>query len=251
MKFGLCVLITAWYLSCIFRPTLAADQDELFFRANQAYKDGNYQEAVQRYQEIIGLGKVSGHIFYNLGNAYFRLGDLGRSILNYERAKAFLPRDADLAFNLGYARDRMRDAVEPPARPLAAVFFWLDSFTLSELLIFFALVNALFFASLLLRLLLRREWTFTLMVTLLALWLAAAPSLAVKWYQGSCDQRAVIVADEVTVLAGPDTRDTQLFKLHAGAMVLSERMEDDWVLIRISDGKRGWVQRTALEPLLS
>lgn len=251
MKTVFPVLIAALCLCFIVRPALATDQDELFFQANQNYKNGNYQEAVHCYQELTGLGKVSGHIFYNLGNAYFRLGDLGRSILNYERAKVLLPRNADLAFNLGYARDHTRDAVEPPVRPFAAVFFWLDSFTLNELLIAFALVNAFFFASLILRLLLRREWTFTFMVTVLVIWLTVGPSLGVKWYQSVHDNRAVIVADEATVLAGPDARDTELFKLHAGTMVVSERMENEWVLIRISDEKRGWVQKASLGLLSS
>jgi tetratricopeptide (TPR) repeat protein len=251
MKTILRLLMPALLLFLIVLHASATDRDDLFFQANQAYKNGNYQEAAQRYKELTASGSVSGHVFYNLGNAYFRLGDLGRSLLNYERARLLIPRDADLAFNLGYARDRMCDAVEPPARPLGAVFFWLDSFSLNELFVCFAILNILFFASLVLRLVLRCEWTFTLMVTVLVIWLVAGPSLGVKWYQGAYDNRAVIIAGEAAVLAGPDARDTELFKLHAGTMVISERMESGWVLVRISDEKRGWVQEASLGLLRS
>lgn len=225
----------------------AADRSELFFQANQAYKNANYHEAVRLYNELSTTGSVSGHIYYNLGNCYFRLGDLGRSILNYERARILIPRDADLAFNLGYARDRLHDAVEPPARPLGSIFFWLDSITLNELFILFAIINALLFTVLILRLTVRREWIFTLMVTVLVIWLIAGLSLGVKWYQDAGDNRAVIIAAETKVAAGPDVRETELFKLHAGTVVLTERKEDGWVLIRISQEKRGWVPRSAIE----
>src|SRR3989304_5337713 len=90
----------------------ASTPEELFFQANQAYKSGNYEEASKIYSELIINGPVSGHIYYNLGNSSFRQGDLGAAILNYERAKTLIPRDADLAFNLGYARERIRDAVD-------------------------------------------------------------------------------------------------------------------------------------------
>lgn len=247
MNMRRCLPLIALCIFFIQSQAMAADRSELFFQANQAYKNGNYQEAARLYNELSTTGSVSGHIYYDLGNSYFRLGDLGRSILNYERARILIPRDADLAFNLGYARDRVRDAVEPPGRPLGSIFFWLESITLNELFILFAIINALLFTVLILRLTIRREWIFTLMVTMLVIWLIASLSLGVKWYQEAGDNRAVIVATETKVSAGPDVRDTELFKLHAGTIVLTERKENGWVLIRISDEKRGWLPRSAIE----
>jgi tetratricopeptide (TPR) repeat protein len=228
------------------RHVLAASPDELYFQAGQAYKSGNFQEAGRLYTELTANGSVSGHIYYNLGNTFFRQGDLGRAILNYERARLLMPRDADLTFNLGFARDRTHDAVEPVSRPLAIFFFWLDSFSVSEVFGLFAIINLLFFAALALRLTFRREWTFSLFVTILVFWAIAGPCLAVKWYQSAADSRAVILASEVDVLAGPDPKDTELFKLHAGTLVHAERDEAGWTLIRIADDKRGWVKSEAI-----
>ena len=237
------LLILALLVFPVVSYVMADTTDEIFFKANQAYKNGNYKEAARLYTELTETGHVSGHIFYNLGNTYFRLGDLGHTILNYERAKLLIPRDEDLRFNLGYAKDRTRDAVEAPSRPLAAVFFWPDSFSLGELFAVFAIINALFFAALILRLMHKREWTFIVLTTFIVIWLVSGSSLGVKWYQIVNDSRGVIIAGEVKVLAGPDPKDSELFKLHVGTVVEIERMEGTWALISISEGKRGWMRR--------
>lgn len=243
-KIMLLLLILSVFLAT--RHALAAGPDELFFQANQAYKSGNYLEAGRLYAELADNGAVSGHIFYNLGNTSFRQGDLGRAILNYERARHLIPRDADLVFNQAYVKDRTRDAVEPATRPFSTFFFWLDSFSLSEVFVLFAMVNLLFFAALALRLTFRREWTFSLFVIILVFWTIGGPCLAVKWYQTAADSRAVVLDPEVNVLAGPDPKDTELFKLHAGTVIRTERNEGGWTLIRIADDKRGWIKKETI-----
>ena len=85
--------------------------EELYFEASRAYKEDRYQEAIDGYFQLIDNGYVNGHLYYNLGNAYFRSGQLGRAILNYKRAQLLIPRDADLNFNLRYALDQTQDAI--------------------------------------------------------------------------------------------------------------------------------------------
>ena len=68
------------------------DGEEGFYRANAAYKEGRYPEAIQGYRDLIASGHAGGHLYYNLGNAYFRSGALGPAILNYERARLLIPR---------------------------------------------------------------------------------------------------------------------------------------------------------------
>jgi tetratricopeptide (TPR) repeat protein len=246
MKKNILLLLLSLFAFLIANHALAGGPDELFFQANQAYKSGNYLEAGKLYSEFAGHDPVSGHIYYNLGNTRFRQDDLGGAILNYERARILIPRDADLLFNLGYAKDRTRDAVAPAARPFSTIFFWLDSFSLSEVFILFAMVNALFFTALVLRLTLGHEWTFSLLITMLVVWSITGPSLGVKWYQTVADSRAVVLAPEVSVLAGPDPTDTEFFKLHAGTVIRTERSEGGWTLIRIADDKRGWVKKDSI-----
>lgn len=221
--------------------------EETFFRANQAYKEGLFQEAIHGYEHLIRSGHENGHIFYNLGNAYFRMSQLGRAILNYERARLLIPRDADLNFNLRYTRDQTRDAVAQSQGFISMTFFWVKNLTFAELLWSFVVVNILFWTILLIRLFLRSEWTFYLFVIVLIFWLMAGSSFGLKWYQFHSDKRAVILKQEVNALAGPDSHDTLLFKLHEGTIVSKERSEGGWILVSLPDKKRGWIKADAVE----
>ena len=224
--------------------------EELYFEANRAYKEDRYQEAIDGYLELISHGYANGHVYYNLGNAYFRSGQLGRAILNFKRAHLLIPRDADLNFNLRYALDQIQDAISADQNFLKQAFFWLDEITFRELMWSFAVLNILFWGILVLRLFVRPEWTYYVFIVLLIFWLVGGASLGVKWHQLRTDLRAVILTGEVDVLAGPDSNDTVLFKLHEGTTIYRERIEDDWSLIRLSENKRGWVKSSTIETIV-
>ena len=98
----------------------AADAQQLFQNANQAYQTGNFPLAVEQYETILRGGKLfSKELYYNVGNAYFRLNQTGRAILNYERAARLSPTDADIQTNLAVARGRVTDDIEA----VSEVFF--------------------------------------------------------------------------------------------------------------------------------
>ena len=220
----------------------AGGPEEVFFKANQAQKEGHFEKAAEGYRNLIDSGYAGGHVLYNLGNAYIRLNRLGMAILQYERARQWIPRDADLQFNLAYARNLTLDAIPASAGFIGHTLFWIDSFNLKELFWAFAALNLLFWTVLLIRLFYRSEWLFYLFVMVLACWFISGLSFGAKWYQGKYDDRAVILNKEVTVLAGPHPGDTVLFKLHEGALVQEERLEDGWMLVHLPDRKRGWIQ---------
>ena len=223
--------------------------EDLFFRANQAFKESHYQDAIDGYEQLAQTGHENGHIYYNLGNGYFRLNQLGQAILNYERARILIPRDADLNFNLRLARDQIQDAIAEPQGFIQMAFFWLDSLSLQEVFWGFGILNVLFWGILLIRLFHRSEWNYYLSLVFLVLWLIGGTSFGLKWYQVWTDGRAVILKKEVNILSGPDIQDTVLFKLHEGTIVHHERSEDGWFLIRLPDKKRGWVEAEAVEQI--
>ncbi len=221
--------------------------EERFFKANQLYKEGRFEDAAKDFSELVHSRPGNGHLYYNLGNAFFRMGRIGHAILNYERALVLIPRDADLNFNLRYARNQVRDNTVQSEGFLSKTFFWLDSLNLRELFRGFALLNMLIFSIFIVRLFFTTEWTYYLSLLLVILWLTSGLSFALKWYQVHTDDRAVIISEEASVLAGPDIRDTTLFKLHEGTIVYHERSEDDWSLIRLPDKKRGWIKTPSVE----
>jgi tetratricopeptide (TPR) repeat protein len=246
-------------LAILFFPGLAAaapaltdrlDAEGLFHQANQAYKEGRIEEAIQGFQTLLAAGFAGGHVYYNLGNAYFKNGQLGQAILSYERARLRLPRDADLGFNLATAQDRTLDAVKLSRGVLVQTFFWLGSLTLTECFFIFGLANGIFWFILILRFFFKTDTVYYLLICGLALWLATGLSLALKAYQTGTDDRAVILGSEVSVRAGPEAKDTVLFQLHAGTVVYTERREGDWALIRLAEDKRGWVRADEVERIV-
>ena len=216
--------------------------EELFFAANNDYKEGRYDDAVAGYRTLIDRGYESGHLYYNLGNAALKLANLGEAILAYERARLFIPRDDDLAFNLAYARDRTRDAVSNEGGFAPVEMLGLGSVTLFEVFVVFTVVNILLFGILCIRLFTRREWTYYALIIAAILMITTTSAAALTWYANIYDDRAVVLTEEIAVRAGPDADDTVLFRLHEGTIVHTEQQESGWVLIHLSDEKRGWTE---------
>jgi tetratricopeptide (TPR) repeat protein len=241
----------------VFMATLSVAQAkpgtsfvEQFFEANQAYKNDQFQQAIDGYTRLIENGYDNGHVFYNLGNAYFRLGDLGRAILSFERARLLIPRDGDLSFNLFHARNQVQDAAIDLQTSSFSGFLGLDSLNRFETFFGFTLLNILFFSLLCIRVFKKSEWTYYLSIFLAILISIGVCTLMLKWVAWATDNRAVVLAEEIAVQAGPDSRDTLLFKLHAGTIVGVERTENNWTLLQLSKDKRGWVESNQIERII-
>jgi len=241
------LILTAVLCLSLGSRAWAQEWEEAFFKANQAYREGDFNGAIQGYLRLIRTGHRGGQIHYNLRNAYFRAGRLGRAILEYERAHLLIPRDPDLNFNLAHARDQTRDAVEQSRGFVESAFFWVRSFSLNELFWAFAVLNILLWSVLAIRLFARPEWLYYMLLLVLSSWFVVGTSLGLKYYWITNDDRAVILHEQVDVLAGPEENDTVLFRLHEGTVVHRDREEDGWCLIHLPDGKRGWTRSEAME----
>jgi hypothetical protein len=218
---------------------------DVFFQANQDYKEGAYERAASAYERLISEQFVGGSVYYNLGNCYVRLNRLGKAILNYERARYLMPRDSDLDFNLRYAKEMTKDKIEESSS--FPIFQWIDYFGISAVFWLFVILNLLFWASLLIRLWIRSEWSFYMVICLGLLWGIVGVSGTMKWYSETNDKRGVVIAPQMNVHSGPDERETVLFKLHEGSMVMCEREEEGWILIFITPEKRGWTKVGSVE----
>lgn len=107
-------------------PAAAMEDAETLFRKGiAAYGAGDFQESARAFQALADRGIQNGKLYYNLGNAYLKLEDLGHAILWYERALRRMPRDPDLRFNYAYALSLTRDAREPDEASFRRIlFFW-------------------------------------------------------------------------------------------------------------------------------
>src|SRR6266699_1695789 len=128
--------------------SLSAQADADFAKANRDFAQGHFKEAISDYEALIRDGQWSANIFYDLGNAYFRVGDFGRAILNYERALALDRHHPEATANLQIARDEAHALQLQPSWPerylqlasvnqysiTAAVAFWIAAFCLVALI---------------------------------------------------------------------------------------------------------------------
>src|SRR3989440_5194477 len=135
---NLCGAITyAFLIQSVF-----AQSDAQFAKANQEYADRNFKEAIDGYDQLVRSGQWSANLFYDLGNAYFRAGDFGHAILNYERALALDRHHPEAIANLQIARDEAHSLELQQSWPeryfqfasvnqysiAAAIVFWLAMF---------------------------------------------------------------------------------------------------------------------------
>ena len=98
-----------------------------FFDTDPVKARGLLEKAALCFEAVHREGNIeNGNLFYNLGNIYFRLTDVGRAILNYRRAERFIPNDTNLQQNLNYARSRCTDKIEPmpQTQVFRTLFFW-------------------------------------------------------------------------------------------------------------------------------
>lgn len=231
---------------------------EAMLVGNQDYESGNYAEAAEIYESIIAAGIDDSALYYNLGNSYYKQGNLGRAILNYRRAHRLEPRDDDIRTNLVIARAQTLDQLEVSGEGsltnlVQAAEGWL---TLGEasllalilwLLISCCIILAIFFQRL-------RRITLWIAAALGLFLLIGLMSIANRYYNEWTHPAAVIVVEEVDVTSGPGSAEQYLveFNLHSGAEVDLIESRPGWRRIALPGNDfQGWVPDEALELVAS
>ncbi|OGL47818.1 MAG: hypothetical protein A2W05_09340 [Candidatus Schekmanbacteria bacterium RBG_16_38_10] len=230
-------------------PFLCSSQEtsSMFLDANQAYNRGDYDRAVLLYQKLLDLGTRNSLLYYNLGNCFFRKGELGKSILNYKKSELYNPRNEDLKANLNYVRQSIKDKIEVRGDGIRKrFFFWYYALNLKEIFIFFLIFNGIFWILAVLKLFKSFPFLRAVFFVFLLLMLVSGISAATKFYEMENFKGGVVLAEEVSVRSGDSITDTVIFKLHEGTEIeiLDER--DDWVKIKLPHGSkdmRGWLEK--------
>jgi tetratricopeptide (TPR) repeat protein len=228
----------------------------LFDEGNRLYQQGDYNGALGSYLRIVEAGLESGELYYNIGNAYFKLGDLGHSIVYYERAHRLLPRDQDLLANLELARSLTADEITPlPGFWLFRVVAWWVNLLAEPLLIVVVAAAYLLSMGTLMAVILRRgtvlaAWGRWVAIAAAAVAVVFGSNLAVRELGIGQSPEAVVIVEEVPVHSAP-TDDSSLivFTIHEGTKVRIDRSADDWLEIVLADGKVGWVRSDVVETI--
>jgi tetratricopeptide (TPR) repeat protein len=229
------------------------DFNARFDQANKLYEQAKYSEAAAAYETLVHERPNSPTLQFNLGNAHFKIGDLGRAIAAYRAALRSEPRDPAIRFNLAFARKQLVGQ-PPPERSVWAQAAGI--FTPDEWILLTAVVYWLWMALLILRELnasLRRSLrAYSYLVGVLIL--LPLSGLIFSIYQQRTEQEAVIIASNASVHYGPLAESQTHFQLRDGAEVkiLDQKKLDTetWYRIEDSTGRTGWVAELDLMRIL-
>jgi len=231
----------AIFLCLIFGMALSvfAQPDAEFAKANQAFAQGHFKEAIANYEALIRDGQWSANVFYDLGNAYFRTGDFGRAILNYERALALERHHPEATANLQIARDEAHALELPPNWPerylqfatvnqysiAAAVAFWLAIFGMA----------ALIFA--------RRRSATMIVISIGCLLVSGVAICSVYTLDRGSKGRTLAIVTGKDVQARLATADTAnaVLALTSGSEIKVLSTRGDWIYAALPNNLRGWI----------
>ena len=227
----------------------AQDNLEVLFQSsNRAYADGRYQEAVDGFLKILDQNIESGEVYFNLGNAYYRLGQVGPAMLYYEKARKFLEGDPGLDQNIKLVQLKVVDEIEEIPK-LFIEEWWLSllhvvslrtmlwillgSFTLLVILIMIRMLKNY-------RLVPKLIWVMSTLFILIMMVTAG------QIYEFETSRFGIILAPKVSVQSEPGMSGAEVFILHEGTRVKVNRVVENWLEVTIADGKTGWMPAASL-----
>lgn len=235
---------SALLLGAALLPARADDASD-FAKANREYAAGHFQAAADGYQALARAGRANATLFYNLGNAWFRLGDSGRAILNYDRALALDPQHPEVTANLRLVRDRARALELTPGWAeryldftnaialtwIAAAAFWIALFSLA----------AFFLAS--------RGRRRALALCILAFIICAAAVYATYALETGNHGRDLAIITGRNIQARLATADSasSILVLPAGSEVQVLSTRGDWTYAALPNNLRGWIPTDSVE----
>ena len=248
-------ILLTFFLLLTVAFSQAQDPQQLVTEGNKAYSDGLYSDAVSLYNQVVDAGYEAPELYYNLGNAYFKLNDLPHAILWYERAYLLDPGNEDIRFNLNVANNKIADKIDP--LPVLFYIRWYQAVVslfpvkgwAVQTILFFILTLAavtLYFGTH--RLLFRKTgfWAGILFLVLTLFTLL----FSISGYQKMKGIHEAIIFDPtITVKSSPDEKSIDLFVLHEGTKVQLLDKIGAWYEVRIINGSVGWLPETGLEEI--
>lgn len=239
-------------------PLLAVADDQaanLFRRGNTAYEKARYDDAVKIYQQLIDEGYAAAELYYNLGNAHYKLGEMPDAVLNYEKAQKLQPGDEDIQLNLQLANSRITDKFE------AVPEFFLSKWW-SGLVLYFSAdtwsvisVSSIFLGSVLLIIylfslvLLVKKSAFYSGIVLIFFGLFSLMMSGLQQRHFEAHNAAIIFSGTVHVKAGPLAGEKTLLVIHEGTKVNIKARKNNWIRITLPNGNEGWISSSDVKEI--
>lgn len=246
MKHKIYILLLA--VMAVVLPVNAATMAE----ADALYAAGDFLQAAVQYESIVATGMESADLYYNLGNAYYRMGKIADAIINYERALRIDANHEDALHNLAFVERLTVDKIDP-VETIFLVDWWKaicrvmtpDAWAYTSVALFVLCLLSIGFM-LFSKVMWMRKTGFS--VAVVALFFTVVTAFCASSRQAELDDKskAVIYVPTVTIKSSPDEAGKELFILHEGTRVIIKSSLDKWVEIQTEAGSIGWLPASSI-----
>jgi len=229
--------------------------DELYAAANSYYAKGQFLHALDNYKKILAGGTTSAGLYYNLGNASYKTGDIAAAILYYEKARKLAPNDDDIQANIRLANSKTSDKLDE-APEFFLTSWWkavylsasTDTFALVSIVLILAgsaLLITYFFAHAVM--IKKTSFYSALLLLFLGLAVIFIASRQVSYFEEN--RQGIIFNSPVAIKSAPSDEARNLFIIHSGTKVSIIDTKKDWIRITLTNGNEGWMRLSDLKEI--
>ncbi|MBB3187150.1 tetratricopeptide repeat protein [Microbacter margulisiae] len=230
-------------------------QETSLQKANALYAEGQYTAAAEQYEMIAQIQGESPQLYYNLGNAYYRNGNLGKAILNYNRALLLDPNYGDAEFNLRIAQQKVIDNVD-----VTSEFFlvqWMADFgdllssnqwAIMSIITFVLMLSmGLFYLFSTYRQ--RKKFSFNIAIFMFFITIVSFGFAEKQSHKVMDSTAGIIMEPAITAKDSPSLNSKDMFVLHEGTKVTIDNQISGWTEIALPDGNEGFIPSTSIEKI--
>ena len=230
-------------------------QQALFERGNKLYAKAQYQEAIKVYKQSIANNYQSANVFFNMGNAYYRIGDMPSALLYYEKAHKLRPSDRDIDANIQLANSKIVDKME-----VAPEFFlttWCRNFFLFFSVATLSILNVFFWISAGILMIIysfaesvsQKKAAFYSGIALFILGICSILITKKQFDYLDTNQHAIVFSTVAKVQSEPSNDSKTLFVIHSGLKVRIIESRQNWMRIKLSNGNEGWIAESNVKEI--
>lgn len=241
-------------LVLFFLPVFVFGQAS-FDKANELYQQEKFEEAAQVYEQILANGEHSVGLYYNLGNAYYKLNQVAPAIYNYEKALLLDPNNHDVKNNLTFARNMTIDEIKEV--PKVGFTHWLSGFTSVfhydtwakiavgfSFLLLFCFIGYYFS-----RKITFKRIMFSVMIVFLVLSVLSIVIAVFEKNQAQNNNPAIVFAESAFIKGEPKENSSSIAVIHEGNKVYVLESVDAYYKVELLNGSQGWVIKSAIKTL--
>ena len=225
----------------------ASPYNEWWQTGNRFYNQKQYDSAAYYFEKIAALKPHEAVVYYNLGNTYYKLNKIGKAVLNYERALKLDPNNTKVQDNLSLTQSRITNRI-PASQDIFFVRWW-KAITPGNYAGTWAIISLLFFLAIIAGLILKRlgksAWAGPRVVAILSSAWLITMILSFSSANRRSTEKAVVMENDTPLMTSIRAAKPAGY-LPEGTTVAIQNSERDWLEVRLSDGRTGWVQQSAL-----